>query len=56
MTTLAPGAYVLIVENLQAFTARYGTQLQALYGTNWQSILVAGEFTQKLSNGGERCS
>ena len=54
VTTLAKGAYVLIVENPQAFAARYGTQLTALYGANWQSMLVAGEFTQKLDNGGER--
>ena len=54
VTTLAPGAYVLIVENPQAFAARYGTELQALYGTSWQALLVAGEFSQKLDHGGDR--
>ena len=53
VTTLAPGAYVLIVENPQAFAVRYGAGLQALYGANWQSLLVAGEFAQELDHGGE---
>ena len=46
---VAPGAYVLIVQNPQAFAARYGAELQALYGADWQALLVAGEFTQKLA-------
>ncbi len=54
VTTLAPGACVLIIENPQAFTARYGAELQTQYGPNWQALLVAGEFVQKLAHGGER--
>lgn len=42
VTALAPGAYVLIVKDAQAFAARYGTGLP-----------VAGEYGGSLSNGGE---
>ncbi|QDU57683.1 CotH kinase family protein [Aeoliella mucimassa] len=41
--TLAPGESVVVVENLTAFHARYG-----------ESILVAGVYDGKLSNGGEQ--
>lgn len=40
---LAPGAYGVIVSNLAAFQARYGTQ-----------IPVLGEYTDNLNNAGER--
>ncbi len=43
VTTLLPGAYVLVVKNKSAFESRYGT-----------SLPVAGEFDDsKLSNSGE---
>ena len=41
-TNLASGAYVLVVKNAAAFTARYGAGLP-----------VAGEYTGSLDNGGE---
>ncbi len=43
VTTLTPGAYVLVVKNLAAFTSRYGGSLN-----------VAGQYTGTLGNGGER--
>jgi hypothetical protein len=42
ITSLQPGAYVLVVSNLPAFQARYGPGLP-----------VAGEYSGQLSNGGE---
>ena len=42
-TILSDGAYILIVKDVSAFEARYGTGLN-----------IAGEFSEKLSNGGER--
>jgi hypothetical protein len=42
VTSLEPGAYVLVVKNREAFEARYGTGLP-----------IAGEYSGKLSNGGE---
>ena len=42
VTTLAPGATVLVVKNAAAFTARYGSGLN-----------IAGEYTGSLDNGGE---
>jgi hypothetical protein len=44
VTTLAPGAYVLIVRNKAAFESRYGTGL---------SNITAGQYTGKLANEGE---
>ncbi|MHC1766067.1 MAG: CotH kinase family protein [Verrucomicrobiia bacterium] len=41
--TLAPGARILIVKNRAAFALRYGP-----------SLLVAGEYSGRLSNSGER--
>ena len=41
-TRLAPGQYVLVVRNLDAFEARYGVGLP-----------IAGEYTGRLSNAGE---
>ena len=43
VTSLAPGATVLVVKNLAAFTARYGS------GFN-----IAGQYTGSLENRGER--
>jgi hypothetical protein len=43
VTTLAPGAHVLVVKNLAAFTSRYGAGLN-----------VAGQYVGFLDNGGER--
>ncbi len=43
VTSLAPGARVLVVGNLTAFTARYGTVAN-----------VAGQYVGSLDNGGER--
>jgi len=40
---LAPGEHVLVVKNLAAFSSRYGAE----------GILVAGEYSGQLSNGGE---
>lgn len=42
--TLAPGERVVVVENRDDFAARYGTA----------GILIAGEFKDRLANGGER--
>jgi hypothetical protein len=42
ITSLQPGAYVLVVSNMTAFTARYGSGLP-----------VAGQYSGQLSNGGE---
>ncbi|MEX2185449.1 MAG: lamin tail domain-containing protein [Pirellulales bacterium] len=40
-TLLAPGAYAVLVSNIDAFAARYG------------AVPVAGQYTGNLSNGGE---
>jgi hypothetical protein len=40
---LAPGDFVVVVENIDAFESRYGT-----------SIPIAGEYSGKLNNNGER--
>ncbi|MHC4116479.1 MAG: lamin tail domain-containing protein [Planctomycetota bacterium] len=42
---LAPGDFVLVVKNEAAFESRYGAAL---------SVKIAGEYTGRLSNGGER--
>jgi len=44
VTALAPGAFVLVVKNVAAFESRYGAGL---------SQLIAGEYSGRLSNGGE---
>jgi hypothetical protein len=43
VTSLAPGQYVVVTPNLAAFRSRYG-----------DGPLVAGEYSQNISNGGER--
>jgi len=45
VTTLAPGAFVLVVKNRTAFESRYGLGL---------SPLIAGEYSGRLANGGEQ--
>jgi hypothetical protein len=42
VTSLAPGGYVLVVEDAAAFASRYGSQ-----------VPVAGEYTGRLNNAGE---
>ena len=42
VSTLAPGAAAVVVRNLAAFTSRYGS-----------GLLVAGQYTGSLDNGGE---
>ena len=41
---LAPGAAIVVVKNREAFASRYGTE----------GILIAGEYSGNLDNGGER--
>ena len=43
-STLAAGAFGVVVRNLEAFKARY---------PNWASLNILGEFEGRLSNGGE---
>ena len=43
VTSLAPGETVVVVENLAAFDARYGN-----------GMLIAGQYSGSLSNGGEQ--
>jgi len=43
VTSLAPGETVVVVEDLAAFAARYGS-----------GILIAGKYTNDLSNGGDQ--
>jgi len=45
VTQLGPGQYVLVVENRVAFECRYGTAVASR---------IAGEYSGKLSNGGEK--
>jgi len=47
VTTLAPGKFVLVVKNKQAFLSHYGSAL---------SGLIAGEYEGKLANDGETIS
>jgi hypothetical protein len=44
VTTLAPGAYLLLVENVDAFNFRYGNP----------GVAIAGEYAGRLDNAGER--
>jgi len=47
ITTLAPGAFVLVVKNKAAFESRYGAGV---------SNKIAGEYSGKLANEGEKIS
>jgi len=40
---LAPGEYIVVVQDIEAFEARYGTQVN-----------IAGQYSASLANGGER--
>lgn len=51
--SIAPGAFMVVTSDSAAFALRYGAQLQAIYGSNWQSLIVAGQYTGHLNNGGE---
>ena len=45
VTNVASGDFVLVVENLAAFTERY---------TNWATLNIAGEYSGNLSDSGEQ--
>ena len=47
---LAPGGYLVAVADLSAFTIRYGAELQAQFGSNWQNLVVAGQFSNHHLN------
>lgn len=49
VTTLQPGAYVVLTNNMAAFEAHYGASV-----ANGGQILVGGEYDGQLSNGGEQ--
>ena len=42
---LAPNSYVVAVADTAAFAIRYGAELQAKFGSNWQNLIVAGQFS-----------
>ena len=42
--SLAAGAYIVVCSDTAAFAIRYGTELKAEFGSNWQSLVVAGQF------------
>ena len=48
--TLAPNHYLVVVADLSAFTIRYGAELQAKFGSNWQNLIVAGQFADHHLN------
>ncbi len=48
--TLAPNHYLVVVADLSAFTIRYGAELQAKFGSNWQNLIVAGQFANHHLN------
>jgi hypothetical protein len=50
LLTVAPNSYVVVVSDLAAFTLRYGGELQAQFGVNWQNVIVAGQYTHHLNN------
>ncbi len=50
--TLAPGASLVIVENIEAFRSRYGDEVQVAQGSDLP-MDPAGEYGGRLSNGGE---
>ena len=50
---LAPGASLVVVENLAAFSSRYGTDIPIAQGVD-QPFDPIGEYGGKLSNGSER--
>ncbi|MGA2035092.1 MAG: lamin tail domain-containing protein, partial [Thermoguttaceae bacterium] len=53
LLTLAPNNYIVVVSDLSAFAIRYGAELQAQFGSNWQNLVVAGQYTHHLGNSGD---
>ena len=51
--TLAAGHYMIVASDTAAFDLRYGAQLQTEFGANWQTLIVAGQYTGHLDNSGE---
>ena len=47
---IAPGSYMVFVADEAAFTIRYGAELEAQFGANWQSEIVIGQFDHHLSD------
>ncbi|MGA2068975.1 MAG: lamin tail domain-containing protein, partial [Thermoguttaceae bacterium] len=50
LLTLGPGDYMVAVADLSAFTIRYGAELAAEFGSNWQNLIVAGPFSDHHLN------
>ena len=50
LLTLAPNQYLVAVADLSAFTIRYGAELKAKFGSNWQNLIVAGQFANHHLN------
>jgi fibronectin type 3 domain-containing protein len=48
--TIAAGGYMVVVSDQAAFDIRYGAELQSEFGSNWQSEIVAGQYTHHLNN------
>ena len=44
---------MVVVSDEAAFDIRYGAELQAEFGANWQSLIVAGQYTHHLDNTGD---
>ena len=51
--SIAPGAYMVVASDTAAFAIRYGAELQSQFGSNWQSLIVAGQYSGHLANEGE---
>ena len=51
--TLLPGESIVVVENVDAFRSRYGTDVRVARGQD-QADDQLGQYSGKLSNGGER--
>ena len=47
------GDYMIVASDKAAFDLRYGAELQAEFGSNWQSLIVAGQYSGHLDNSGE---
>ena len=44
---------MVVASDTAAFALRYGAELQTEFGSDWQSLIVAGEYSGHLSNDGE---
>lgn len=51
--SIAPGAFMIVASDTAAFATRYGAELQAQFGGNWQNLIVAGQYSGHLDNSGE---